>query len=160
MNQRQVFFEQLYENMKTNKDIFLLVGDLGYGYADKIREDFPDRFVNCGAAEFAMAGIASGLALEGKIPFVYTITPFLIYRSFEMLRTYIDHDQIPVKLVGSGRDTDYAHDGYSHNAEDTKKILDTLPNINQLWPNDESEIEEMLNKMVNTQKPYFISLKR
>uniref|UniRef100_A0A6M3J0Z6 Putative transketolase domain containing protein n=1 Tax=viral metagenome TaxID=1070528 RepID=A0A6M3J0Z6_9ZZZZ len=154
---RPRFFELLYKEMKKDDRIWLLVGDLGYGGADKIRDDFPNRFINTGSAEFSMVGIAIGLALEGKIPFCYTITPFF-YRAFEILRTYVDYENIPVKLVGSGRDTDYEHDGYSHNAEDVKKVMGTLPNIVQYWPKTKEDISVI--SLVFNSKPSFISLGR
>lgn len=157
---RRTFFKVLYEQMEKNDKIYALTGDLGFGGFDKIRQDFPARFINCGASEIAMLGIAIGLAFEGKIPFVYSITPFLLYRPFEMLRTYVNHEQVPVKLIGSGRDTDYEHDGYSHDATDAKKILDTLPNVKQYWPTDKIYIEKVMEEAVTNGKPTFISLKR
>src|SRR5260221_5103862 len=95
-----------------------------------------------------MVGIACGLALEGKIPFVYSITPFLLYRPFELLRTYVDHEHIPIKLIGSGRDTDYKHDGYSHDATDVLTIINTLPNIVQYWPEDKETVADNVEMMV------------
>lgn len=157
---KKEFAEMLYKAMQEDDRIVILTGDLGYGMWDKIRNMFPERFINCGASEYAMAGIACGLALEGKIPFVYSITPFLIYRTFEILRTYVNHENIPVKLVGSGRDKDYSHDGFSHDATDVKGILDKLENIEQLWPEKVEEIPYMVGKMIGDNKPYFISLKR
>ena len=80
---RRLFADTLYEQMKTNDRIWLLTADLGYKLWDQIRDDFPDRYLNVGAAEQAMLDIACGLALEGKIPFCYSITTFLIYRPFD-----------------------------------------------------------------------------
>ena len=146
--------------MKKNKDIFLLTGDLGFKMWDKIKEDFSDRFINCGAAEQAMVGIAVGLALKGKIPFVYSITPFLIYRPFETIKIYLDGEGISVMLAGSGRDKDYSHDGPSHDATDIKKTLNTTPNIVQYWPETKEQVAKMVKEMINNKKPSFISLKR
>lgn len=157
---RRRFFQELYEQMKTNDKIVVLTGDLGYIGFDKISDDFPDRFINCGAAEFAMVGIAIGLALEGKIPVVYSITPFLLYRAFELIRTYIDHENIPVKLVGSGRNDDYKHDGYSHNAEDVMAYLVFLHNIVKYFPATESNMVKNLDELLTNDKPCFLSLKR
>ena len=84
------FAYELYQQMKKNKNIWLVTGDLGYKMFDSIKDDFPDRFLNAGSSEQAMMGIAVGLALKGKIPFVYSITPFLLYRSFETIRNYIN----------------------------------------------------------------------
>ena len=91
----------LHEKMKENRDIYLITGDLGYGLWDQIQHDFKDRFFNVGSSEMAMMGMGIGLAMENKIPFVYSITPFAIYRPFEMIRNYIDHEKIPVNIIGT-----------------------------------------------------------
>lgn len=154
------FAYELYQQMKKNSDIWLITGDLGYGMFDTIRDEFPDRFLNTGAAEQAMMGIACGLALEGKIPVVYSITTFLLYRPFETLRTYVNHEKLNVKLIGGGRDHDYAHDGISHWSNDAKYFLDGLENIHQLWPEDKKDVPFILNKMIENYGPNFLSLKR
>lgn len=157
---RKTFFAELYKQMTLNEKIWALTGDLGYGGFDLIREHYPKRFINCGASEQTMLDMSVGLAQDGKIPFVYSITPFLIYRPFETLRTYIDHENINVKLCGSGRDADYEHDGFSHFAGDTEKIINTLPNIGQLWPQTKEEIPLTIKNMVDHVGPQFLSLKR
>jgi transketolase len=157
---RPEFFKCLYEEMKTNQDIFVVTGDLGYIGFDKIRDDFPDRFINAGASEQAMMGIAVGLALKGKIPFVYSITPFLLRRPYETIKLYLDGEKIPVMLIGSGRNKDYAHDGPSHDATDANMLLGTLPNITTYFPEDKEQIPTILKQMIKSKKPCFLSLKR
>jgi uncharacterized sulfatase len=43
---------------------------------------------------------------------------------------------------------------------DMKPILDLFPNIKQYWPETEDQIPEMLNDLLNNDKPCFLSLKR
>lgn len=157
---RGQFSFELYKHMAKNDKIWLVVGDLGYGVFDAHREDFPDRFINCGAAETSMMNIACGLALEGKIPFVYSITTFLLFRPFEVIRTYINHEKLNVKLVGSGRDKDYVHDGISHWPLEVKKLMKLFPHIQQAWPETKEDVSEMVNRIVIYKKPYFLSLQR
>src|SRR3990167_6133602 len=157
---RKEFAKELHKQMEQNNRIFFLTGDLGYGIFDDIMKDFPNRAYNCGASEKAMSDIAVGLALENKIPFVYSITTFLLYRGFETIRTYINHEKLNVKLVASGRDKDYAHDGISHWSEDAKDILNTLPNIHQYWPNEETNLERLVKIMIKCKSPDFVSLRR
>lgn len=154
------FAYELYNHMAKNENIWIITGDLGYKLFDYIRKDFPERFINTGAAEQAMIGIAIGLALDGKIPFVYSITTFLLYRPFETIRNYINYEKIPVKLIGSGRNKDYKHDGISHWAKEDKKVMKIFANIEATWPKSNHEIPELVNRMVNNNKPYYINLKR
>lgn len=154
------FAYELYKHMQKDKDIWVLTGDLGYGMLDNIRDDFIDRFINTGAAEQAMMDIAVGLALSGKKPFVYSITPFLIYRPFDTIRTYINHELIPVRLVGSGRNRDYSHDGISHWAEDVPHHMKLFKNIVQYYPHTKENIPAIVESMVNDNEPAFISLRR
>jgi transketolase len=158
--QRGFFPGALYNEMISNPNIWLLTGDLGYRQFDRIREDFPDRFVDCRASEQAMVGIAIGLAMKGKIPFVHSMTTFVLYRPFEWIRNYIDHESIPVKLVGSGRDCDYKDDSFTHECEDASDVLGIFNNIVEFWPEEKEEVEAMVHEMVINNKPSFISLKR
>lgn len=157
---RPLFFKELHKQMTLNTNIVAVTFDLGYGGFDQIKTDYPKRFFNVGASEQAGMDIAVGLALSGKKVFVYSITTFLLYRSFETLRTYINHEKLPIILIGSGRDKDYAHDGISHWSEDAKQVLDCLPNITQYWPTDKKEIPLLVEKMTKENSPQFISLKR
>src|SRR3990172_733039 len=97
-SQRGYFAGYIYNAMIIDPNIIVVTADLGYGVFNKIRDDFPERFLNTGAAEMAACGICVGLALQGKKPFFYSITNFLLYRPFEVIRNYIDHERIPVRL--------------------------------------------------------------
>ncbi len=157
---RQDFAAILYNMMTKDKDIFFLTGDLGMYVLDKLKADFPDRFINCGASEQAMTDVAVGLIHSGKKAICYSISPFIIYRPFETLRTYFNHEKLPVLLVGSGRDTDYQHDGYSHDASDISQTLKTLTNFNQYYPNDKTQLNRSITKWYTGNQPCFLSLKK
>ena len=157
---RRCFVNILHEKMRVNKKIWVVTADLGYKMWDEIKIDYPDRFINVGAAEQAMIGLGVGLALEGKIPFVYSITPFLLYRPFETIRNYINNEKIPVKLIGAGRNCDYCHDGFSHWCEEDKEIMKILSNIKPRWPEENSEIKGLIEEMLENGKPYYINLRK
>jgi transketolase len=157
---RRYFVDILHAKMKRNKDIWVVTGDLGYKMWDEIKLDYGERFINVGAAEQAMLGVGIGLALEGKIPFVYSITPFLLYRPFESIRNYVNQERIPVKLVASGRNRDYVHDGFSHWAEEDIKIMDILSNINSKWPITNEELPCIIDDMIENNVPYYLNLRK
>jgi len=154
------FAYELYKHMARNPKIWLVVGDFGYKVFDRIQHDIPERFINSGAAEQAMMGIAVGLALEGKIPIVYTVSSFLLYRPFETIRNYVDYEGIPVKLIGSGRNRDYVDHGLCHWAEEDKQVLKILKNIEGKWPETRKEIPGLVNDMIKSDKPWYVNLKR
>lgn len=160
LDQRKHFAELLHEKMTTDARIWLVTGDLGYGLWDKIRVDFPDRFLNTGAAEQALLGIAVGLAQAGKIPVVYSITPFLLYRPFETIRNYLDHEKIPVKLIGSGRDQDYETEGFSHWANEDRAVMKIFSNIEARWPVTSQDLEKDVKELLSVSLPYYLNLKR
>lgn len=154
------FFYELYKAMAKDKGIYLLTGDLGFKMFDAHRDDFPDRFINTGAAEQSLIGIACGLALEGKKPFVYTITNFLIYRPFEWIRNYIDHESIPVRLLGGGLGKEYLEDGYTHQCEEIEQVMAIFKNINKIYPKKIDEVSKLIETLIKEDKPYFVGLPR
>lgn len=154
------FAYELHAKMIENEDIWLITGDLGYGMFDKIKRDFPERFINTGAAEQGMMGLGVGLAYSGKLPIVYSITPFLLYRPFETIRNYVDRENIPMILVGGGRDKDYGHDGFSHWSEEDKRVMEIFPNIASAWPETKEEVPDILEKMLQNPRAFYLNLRR
>jgi transketolase len=157
---RRSFADLLHEKMTGDARIWVVTGDMGYKMWDRVKMDFPERFVNTGAAEQVMVGLSVGLALEGKIPFVYSITPFLLYRPFETIRNYVNREKVPVKLVSSGRNRDYSQDGFSHWAEEDKEIMKIFRNIRSRWPETKEEIPGLVEEMINNPVPYYINLRK
>ena len=150
----------LHASMEYNEDIFVLTADLGFGLLDQIRDTYTDRFYNVGAAEQLMIGAGIGLAESGKIPVCYSMSSFLLYRPFEFLRNYVNYENIPVKLIGSGRDRDYSHDGISHWAHDDEEVLHALPNIEIYKPANLRELEEWWPDFIFSKKPAYLNLTR
>lgn len=157
---RKEFADLLFDEMLINQDIYLLTADLGYKMWDRIKETFPDRFYNVGAAEQLLIGAGIGLSLSKKIPVVYSITPFLLCRPYELLRTYVNYENINIKLIGSGRNKDYSHDGISHWADDDLNILKPLENISSYHPNNILELKNIFKNTINNPHPVYINLKR
>jgi transketolase len=157
---RRELAKLLFDEMELNPNIYLITGDLGYGLWDNIRDTYPNRFFNVGSSEMAMMGMAIGLAMEGKIPFVYSITPFAIYRPFEMIRNYINHENIPVNILGGGRDEEYGYLGFSHWASEDIAALNVFENLTKFKPHTQEELEGAFRFAINEKKPTYINLKK
>lgn len=153
---RKTFANLLHTEMSKNEDIVLLTGDLGYGLWDRIRIDYPDRFYNTLSSEQLMVGMAAGLVMDGKIPIVYSITPFILYRPFEFIRNYLQNEKLAVKLLGGGRDKDYGYLGFSHWAEEDIAVMSSLSNIKLFKP--ETLTLSVFKDFIYTTSPAYLNL--
>ena len=154
------FFDTMDKIMQNNPNVYLIFVGLGYPRYDALKKKYKDRVINTEASEQTALDIAVGLTYENKIPFVYTITPFL-YRGFETIRTYINHEKLAVKMVGAGRNDDYGkQDGFSHDATDIKPFFDLLSNIKQYYPETKEELPAIIDQMVNNNLPCYLNLRR
>ena len=160
MSVRKKFTELIYDEMAREEKIYFITADLGWKHFDQLRLTYPDRFINVGAAEQLLIGASVGIALEGKIPVVYSMTPFLLYRPFEFIRVHIDHDKIPVKLFGAGRDKDYDWLGFTHWSHDDKEHTKGFTNIEKHWPNDSEEMDDIFLDVIHSNYPTYVNLKR
>ena len=157
---RKTCMDLLFNEMNDNDKIITVTADLGFGVLDKIKDTYTDRFYNVGAAEQLMIGVGIGLAEQGKIPVCYSMSSFVLYRPFEFLRNYVNAEKIPVKLIGSGRDKDYEHDGLSHWAHDDKLVLNALPNVQVFKPDTIEDLKRIWPEFINSKFPAYLNIKR
>jgi len=155
---RKEAIAQLIKQAEINDKIVLLTGDLGFSVLEEFRDKFPDRFFNIGIAEQNMMGIAAGLALTGKIVFVYSIIPFLTMRCFEQIRNDVCYQNLNVKLIGVGAGVLYGSAGPSHHAIEDISILRSLPNMKILSPADIFEAEMSVSAAIQNEGPTYIRL--
>jgi transketolase len=153
---RRRFGEIITKLAEENDDIFVIVADIGYRVFDDFRDKYPNRFINMGICEQSIISVASGMALEGLQPWVYTITPFLIERPFEQIKLDIDQQNVNVNLVGFA---DYPTLGPTHSELNAKKLMKLFNNIEAYFPSDGDETEKMVLQANARKGPSFISLK-
>ena len=153
---RRCFGKVINELAKKDDKIVLIVGDIGYGIFDNFRKENPGKFFNLGVCEQSMISFASGIALEGLKPWVYTITPFLIERPFEQIKLDIDQQNANVNLVGFA---DYPTLGPSHAELDAKRLMSLFKNIDSFFPKNGDETESAIYQSYKKNNPTFISLK-
>ena len=143
---RNAFAEQLYLNAKKNKKINIVAADISpAGSMEKLRNEYPDRFINVGVAEQVMIGVCAGLAMRGKRPFAYTIATFSLYRPFEMIRDDLCYQNLDVTIVGMGAGTIYSNLGGTHLTQEDISIAKSLPNMKIICPCDPLELREAVD---------------
>lgn len=157
---RKTFINTLIDLARKDKDIVLITPDMGFSVLEPFFNEFPERAINCGIAEQNAVSIASGLALMGKKPYVYTIIPFLVERAFEQVKLDVAYMNTNVKLVGIGAGFTYGAAGATHHAIEDISLMRTLPNMTVCCPGDNNEAEQIIRKTVNNNKPMYIRIGR
>lgn len=152
-------FAKTMEDLGSRMDkLVLLSGDIGNRLFDNYKSSYPDRFYNCGVAEANMIGLASGLAMTGFRPVVYTITPFTTTRVMEQIRIDICYHELPVVIVGAGSGLSYASLGPTHHSCEDIAILRTLPGISILAPGDPLEVRASVKAALKIDGPVYIRI--
>ncbi len=155
---RTAFINTLCELAEQDERIWLLTGDLGYSVLEIFAERFPNRFVNIGVAEQNMMGVAAGLALCGKIIFVYSIANFPVMRCLEQLRNDVCYHNLNVKIVAVGGGFAYGTAGYTHHAVEDLAVMRSLPNMTVVAPADPVETRLAMQSIVQWPGPVFLRL--
>jgi len=155
---RYAFVQELTALAKKNKDIILLTGDLGFTVFEDFAKQFPKQFFNVGVAESNMIGIATGLALSGKIVFAYSIASFATFRPFEFIRNDACLHKAPVIIVGSGAGLSYSDSGTTHFAIQDIAIMRCLPNLTIFAPADQIETRWATREAIKLKSPVYLRL--
>ena len=159
---RDTILTELYEKMKTDKTIFFVAADFGAPILDKIREDYPDRFINVGIAEQNLINVATGLALEGFSVYAYAIAPFITMRCYEQIRVNIailsQVRTLNINLIGVGAGVSYVMSGPTHHCLEDLSIMKTLPNIEVFSPSDFMQATSYVERTLTHKSPKYIRL--
>lgn len=155
---RNGFAQNITELAIHDSRIILLSGDIGNRLFDEFKTNRPNQFYNCGVAEANMMGVASGMALSGLRPFVYTITPFTTARCFEQVKIDVCYHNVPVVIIGTGSGLSYAALGPTHHSLEDIAIFRTLPNMRIVAPCDIVELKHALHAVIKDNVPTYIRI--
>lgn len=158
---RDGFGQGLLELGKINPDVVALCGDL----VESIRvqafaEAYPERYFEMGVAEQNMAGVAAGLALSGKIPFISSYAVFNPGRDWDQIRVSICYSQANVKIVGAHAGISVGPDGATHQALEDIAITRVLPNMTVVVPTDSVEAKKATLAIAKHVGPCYIRFGR
>jgi len=155
---RDAFIRALAEMAEADRRVLLVTGDLGFGVFDQYRRRFPGQFLNAGVAEQNMTMVATGLALEGRVVFTYSIANFPTLRCLEQIRSDAAYHQANLKVVAIGGGFSYGALGISHHATEDLAILRALPGITVLAPGDLWEAEQATRVLAATPGTAYLRL--
>lgn len=157
---RDSFIDTLCDRMATDDSIFFLAADLGAPALDRLRAEFPTRFVNVGIAEQNLINVAAGLALEGFTVYTYAIAPFITMRAYEQARVNLAISSqirpVNVTMIGLGGGVSYQVSGPTHHCLEDLAIMRLLPNVSVFCPSDWVVAASLVDHTRMTSGPNYI----
>jgi len=157
---RDAFLERVWQAMKKNRKIFFATADFGSPVLDRIRKDFPDRYINVGIAEQDLINVSAGLALEGYTLFAYSIASFITMRCYEQIRINLallsKVRKMNVNLIGVGAGYSYVVSGPTHQCYEDLSVMRALPNIKIYSPADHVTAAELFEQCIAVTGPKYL----
>ena len=157
---RNSVVQTIVDKAKTDESIVLLTGDLGSNCLEIFENAYPKRYFNCGIAEQNMLSMASGLAMEGKKVFIYSIGNFNTLRVLEQIRNDVSYMNLDVNIISVGAGMEYGQLGFSHYATEDIACMRTMPNFTVMNPATKYEAVECAKKMLATKTPCYLALNK
>jgi len=157
---RDALMKSLFQLARKDTNVMLLTGDLGYGVFEEFERKYPKQYLNIGIAEQNMMGIAAGLALEGKIIFVYSIGNFPTLRCLEQIRNDACYHDLNINIVASGGGFSYGGLGMSHHATEDISIMCALPGMSVMAPASGYEAGQLVEQVASVNGPSYIRLEK
>ena len=155
---RSVVGQTLVDIGSLNKDSVVLTADLSRtNQTLGFKEKFPERFFNVGIAEQNMFGIAAGLALEGKTPYVLTFATFATMRACEQVRTDICYQNLNVRIIACNAGLTTGG-GATHYGQEDLAIVRTFPNLTVITPGDPNMFRDVLMSTIDYDGPVYIRM--
>ncbi|WP_075256023.1 transketolase family protein [Herbaspirillum camelliae] len=160
MAMRDALLQRIWSAMAEDRQIFFTCADFGSPVLDKIRADFPDRFVNVGIAEQNLINVSAGLALEGYKVFAYAIAPFITMRCYEQVRVSLallsEVRPMNVNLIGVGAGYSYVVSGPTHQCYEDITLMRALPNFQVLSAADHVTAAAFFDTCSNSTGPKYL----
>ena len=158
---RESYGNALVEIGKENPDIVVLDADLAAATKTGVfKKAFPERHIDCGIAEANMMGIAAGLSLAGKIPFMSSFAMFAAGRAFEQVRNSIGYPHLNVKIGATHAGITVGEDGASHQCNEDIALMRTIPGMVVMCPADDVEAKAAVRAAVAYEGPVYIRFGR
>jgi len=159
MDKRTPFIDTLIELAEKDDKIVLIIPDVGFKHADRFQKKFPERYINLGVTEQSAVMIATGMALSGMKPYVYSMINFVLFRPAEMVRNGVVCHKANVKLIGVSGSEAYKFLGFSHNLVHPDEDLDFCTNIGLPFVTpDFKDVADTVRETYLSEKPFYIRL--
>ena len=158
---RESYGNALKELAEEFPNLVVLDADLAAATKTGIfKKAYPDRHIDCGIAESNMMGVAAGLSLVGKIPFVSSFAMFAAGRAFEQVRNSIGYPHLNVKIGATHAGITVGEDGATHQCNEDIALMRTIPGMVVMCPADDVEAKAAVRAALEYNGPVYIRFGR
>lgn len=152
----------LIKNDFKNRNYFL-TADLGFSVLEELQKISSKRFLNVGVAENSMFTLAIGISenlKKNESVYCYSISPFAVLRSLELIRNYLNFENRKIRIIGVGSGYSYSYLGKTHFLMEDLNIFFGLKNLIILNPGNERELKFVYNKYKNFNGPVYFRINK
>ena len=158
---RESYGNSLKELAEEFPNLVVLDADLAAATKTGIfRKAYPDRHIDCGIAEENMMGVAAGLSLVGKIPFVSSFAMFAAGRAFEQVRNSIGYPHLNVKIGATHAGISVGEDGATHQCLEDLALMREIPGMVVINPSDDVEAKAAVKAAYEHVGPVYLRFGR
>lgn len=158
---RESYGNALKELAEEFPDLVVLDADLAAATKTGIfKKAYPERHIDCGIAECNMMGVAAGLSLVGKIPFVSSFAMFAAGRAYEQVRNSIGYPHLNVKIGATHAGITVGEDGATHQCNEDLALMRTIPGMVVMCPSDDIEAKAAVRAALEHEGPVYIRFGR
>ena len=158
---RKIFCDTLIDLAKADERICIVNSDSRQisGTRD-FEQAYPDRAFNVGIAEANMVGVAAGLAVSGKRPFVHAFGPFMTRRVLDQLTISLAYSKLNAVLVGLSPGIVAEINGGTHQSYDDIAAVRGIANTTIVEPFDGMQLRQMIPALLDLDGPVYLRYDR
>lgn len=152
---RKQFVKTLQKILHCDLSTVLLLGDIGvYGFREELK-NLPKRVYNIGILEQTTISLSAGMSRSGLIPFIHTISPFMVERALEQIKIDFAYQNLTGNFISVGNSYDYASLGCTHHCPGDVQILMSIPDIKIFCPGTSLELDYLIQSNYNKGVNYY-----
>jgi len=144
--------------MAYDERLVVVLAEISNSLFNKNTSEFAERILNLGIMEQTMVSVAAGIAMEGLIPVVHSITPFLVERPFEQIKDDFCYQQLAGNFISTGASYDYSREGMTHHGSGDVQILRSLPGMQIVVPGTPGEFDALFREAYANGSPTYYRL--
>jgi len=142
----------------NDERIVFITVDQFTGFDEELKDALKERFFFESISEANVVGMASGLASDGYVPYIFNHAVFNTRRCYEQIALDACLQNRPIRLIGMGAGLATAHLGPTHTSIEDVSLMRSIPGMTVLVPCDANEIVTLMPQTVDWPESIYIRL--